>query len=294
MQLIYVHDPAWGTTFPHRVTPYQDEWLPGLLLRCDEINHWDCRTTLAHLLRPGPEKFHRCWRTETPQMVVIVPNALNLDYLAQLLAVPIKALLATTYQAELSRVYGTERPQPRYLNSSFSLRICPACLVEARLLRRTVTLRYIDFCPLHHVALVGMCQCGATLQLFHKQTQPFTCHRCGLNWTCLPQIKAFHERISSEQKFLLWYQLFFSKGTPLMIRHALQLIDKSSLVSSFGTTHPVWKQLSLGDLVASLVNCGRSPQDLLNWMERVAQLRARKNASILLPDNSGGGPFLKK
>jgi hypothetical protein len=39
------------------------EWLAGLLLRCDEVNHWESRTTLTHLLAPGPEKFHRCWRT---------------------------------------------------------------------------------------------------------------------------------------------------------------------------------------------------------------------------------------
>jgi hypothetical protein len=40
MQPVLLDDPAWQTTFPHRVTPLHEEWLAGLLLRCDEVNHW--------------------------------------------------------------------------------------------------------------------------------------------------------------------------------------------------------------------------------------------------------------
>src|SRR5712691_6440764 len=47
--------PAWQQTLPRRVTPFPDEWLPGLLLRCDEVNHWESRATLAYLLSPGPD-----------------------------------------------------------------------------------------------------------------------------------------------------------------------------------------------------------------------------------------------
>ena len=64
-----VNAPAWQNTFPHRVMPLPDERIPGLLLRCDKVNHWGSRTTLTHLLSPGPEKFHRCWRTEMPNLI---------------------------------------------------------------------------------------------------------------------------------------------------------------------------------------------------------------------------------
>lgn len=40
MKPITIDDPAWYTTFPHLVEPREDEWLPGLLLHCDEVNHW--------------------------------------------------------------------------------------------------------------------------------------------------------------------------------------------------------------------------------------------------------------
>jgi hypothetical protein len=40
MPSIHISDPAWQTTFPFLVAPYEDEWLTGLLLRCDEANHW--------------------------------------------------------------------------------------------------------------------------------------------------------------------------------------------------------------------------------------------------------------
>ena len=50
MPHIHISDPAWQTTFPFLVAPMQDEWLTGLLLRCDEAKHWGRGTTLAHLV----------------------------------------------------------------------------------------------------------------------------------------------------------------------------------------------------------------------------------------------------
>jgi len=113
-------------------------------------------------------------------------------------------------------------------------------------------------------------------------------YACGLDWTNLPRIKVSVERIAFEQLFRSWYALFLAKGTPSMMHYALQLIDKSSLVPPLGKTPFVWKQLSLGTLVTALVKRGRSPNDLLNWMVRVSQLRARKKSvQALLPDGSG-------
>lgn len=38
-------DPRWSTTLPHRVQPVPDEWLVGLVLRCDLVNGWAAGTT---------------------------------------------------------------------------------------------------------------------------------------------------------------------------------------------------------------------------------------------------------
>jgi TniQ len=150
---ISLEEATWYVTFPHRVLPLQDEWLLGLLLRCDEINHWGSRTTLTHLLDPGPEKFHRCWRTENPYLVLIQPSSLNLEYLAQRLSLPTSMLLATTYHTELLRLYDEVKPHPRLLSASFTFHLCPACLLEARLLRRNLTLPHITHCPHHQMTL---------------------------------------------------------------------------------------------------------------------------------------------
>ena len=130
MQPISLGEATWNATFPHRVMPLQDEWLPGLLLRCDEVNHWGSRTTLTHLLAAGPEKFHRCWRTANPLLAVIQPSSLNLDSLAQCLALPTSLLLATTYHVELAHLYGPKRLHPRLLSETFTFHLCPACLAH--------------------------------------------------------------------------------------------------------------------------------------------------------------------
>src|SRR6266852_2233977 len=119
----------------------------------------------ADLLRPGPEKFHCCCRSGAPNLIVIPDGSLYLDYLAQLLTITTSALLDTTYHPDLARIYDTEKQHPRHLNLSFSFHVCPLCLVEARLLLRTLTLPHITSCPEHHVALVGMCKCGTPLRL---------------------------------------------------------------------------------------------------------------------------------
>src|SRR5712692_3066641 len=76
MPHMHISDPAWQTTFPFLVAPYEDEWLTGLLLRCDETNHWGSGTTLAHICRMDekPTKQH---------LSLIGASGMKLDYLAQ-------------------------------------------------------------------------------------------------------------------------------------------------------------------------------------------------------------------
>lgn len=275
MQDIDLNAPAWRNTFPHRVMPLPGEWLAGWLLRCDEVNHWACRTTLTHLLSPGPEKFHRCWRTETPNLIVIQPSSLNLDSLAQFLALPVNVLLATTYHTELARLYGESRLHPKLLNDSYSLRLCPQCLAETRRLRRTLTLPHITHCPAHLVALRTQCQCGAPLHLFHRQARPFTCHRCGIDWAELPRIEAAPSHLVLEQKWPVWYEFFFLQGTYPIMRAARRLMQLSW-----------YEQLPLGALVALLVEHSHSPQDVLSYMNRMdlhSQLWMGRRSATVLP-----------
>jgi len=67
MEPIYISDPAWQTTFPHLVAPLDDEWLAGLLLRCDEVNGWDSGETVSSLLRATHTK------TELKTLSLVLP-----------------------------------------------------------------------------------------------------------------------------------------------------------------------------------------------------------------------------
>lgn len=277
MDRVSLGDPAWLSTVPLRVAPHPDEWLPSLLLRCDQANRWASRTTLMHLLRPGPEKFHRCWRTETPDVRVIMPHSLNLDYLAQLLAISKEVLLATTYQRELERLYGEGGLHPAFLHRSFAFHLCPACLEEERVLRRILTLPHITLCPRHQIFLLHTCQCGSTLRLFPRQTPPFTCHACGRDWADLPHIDAPPGRLGAEQPYLDWYAFFFSQGSPALLQQARQRVIHLAATSvgkrETGAAarrnrkrlvrQAQWELTPLGTVVAQLVKHGLIQEDLL-------------------------------
>lgn len=71
--------------------------------------------------------------------------------------------------------------------------------------------------------------------------------------------------MAREQKQLTWYEFFFSRGTPLIIRSALQLMA--------GSTR---KRIPLGEIVTLLVQRGRSPQSIMDWTDRTARLYMRK------------------
>jgi TniQ len=267
VQALHLLDPTWMSTLPHRVAPHPDEWLPGLLLRCDEANHWDSGTTLAHLLRSIRKTLLR-GKTNW----IVVPTS-AVECLAQLLEISTKTLLATTYQVELARLYGTSTPHARQLSTAFSFRLCSACLAERRLLRCTWVLPHITLCPLHHVTLANTCQCGSQVHLFSPQTRPFTCPRCGMDWVTLPHEPAPASRIALEQTVLSCYAFFFAEGTPLLLSRALQLVRmdlkqrKASRVKRLdgsikSVEHYELTKASLGYLVDLLVSLDLSPQKI--------------------------------
>jgi TniQ len=256
MRPVYITDPAWWTTFPHLVAPLPDEWLLGLLLRCDEENHWPSKTTLLEILRPGPERFRRFWYMNPPNLTVIQPSLLKINYIVQFLDIPPDAILATTYHTELARYYGKDSPHPKNLNSSLSFHLCPECVAKERMLRRSLTLPHITVCPLHQVALLEQCQCGASLRLFHRLASPFTCHACGMDWADLPRIKASSERVMLEQKFLSWYEFLFYCGESPTILYPLRLIHSLPLSQQSRSDDS-----TLGSVVAFLIRNNFSPDD---------------------------------
>src|SRR5712691_9198012 len=197
MDTLFLNDVGWKMTFPHLVAPLQDEWLPGLLLRCDAVNHWGSGVTLAHLFRSIKSSLLRGRKGKSGWIVVPSPA---LEYLAQVLAIPVSMLLATTYQAELARLYAPSGPHEAQLSRTHPLRLCPACIAESRLLRREFVLPHIHSCPYHEVELVSICQCGAVLQLFSPSGQPFLCSDCGWEWARLPQFPVQLEHFHLEQK----------------------------------------------------------------------------------------------
>src|SRR5260370_38227072 len=114
MHDIHISDPAWRTTFPYLVAPLPNEWLAGVLLRCDERNFWGSGTTLKYVLRPGSKQ------SAMNELSSIVPTVIDLEKLAQVLFVPVSRIFATTYRAELACLYGNDQPHAKLLSSSFT------------------------------------------------------------------------------------------------------------------------------------------------------------------------------
>lgn len=263
-KILHLSDPAWLGTLPRRVAPYQDEWLPGLLLRCDEINHWECGTTLTYL------NGKTSWHTKSHW---IVPPPILLDSFTNILAVSLQILLKTTYLLELSRCYGTQYPNIAQLGSPLLFRLCPQCIGECQFLMRTTILPHIMCCPVHRLTLVERCQCGVWLKPFSSQAQPFTCSVCSLHWACLPRLPATSERVILDQKVLSCFELFFTQGTPQLLAHALQLIreklkkEKAIHVMLLDgkikhVEHYELTKASLGYLIDLLMSLDLSPHDL--------------------------------
>src|SRR5712692_4248763 len=269
MPRIHLSDPAWKTTFPFLVEPRENEWLTGLLLHCDEVNHWSSGTTLTHICRMNE-------KTVKSSLTLIVPSGLALDDLADALAAPLPSIVATTYQAELTRIYGVADPQALLLSTSFSFRLCPVCVAEQRLLTRTLVLPHITICPWHQIMLVTTCLCGTALRPFQNQAPPFRCFKCGLDWAELPQKMADQARFEIEAQLLSYYQFFWTYGTPEVLASALQLVydsvvekgeiraplsDRISWPESSGRSYR--RTSSLGYVVHLLWQLGLTPGDIL-------------------------------
>lgn len=222
MQPITINDPAWYTTFPHIVAPLKDEWLVGLMLRCDQVNIWESGATLAYLLDASyTSRLTRGFRLLKEE---------HLAKLAGVLALPLASIVATTYQAELARLYEGADQHPQLSRSRLPFHICPLCVAEDRRLSRWLTLPGISHCPQHQILLIERCQCGNPLLPFDRYTLPYTCFGCNLNWARLPRVSLGQGQLEGEGRRLTYYELFLTKGSPALLANALQLCaDKQEM-----------------------------------------------------------------
>jgi hypothetical protein len=204
MQSIALSDPLWQATFPHRVTPLRDEWLPGLLLRCDEANSWRSGIAVRYLLRTLPRI------SSMLEFNPLVPSEVFLRHLSETLAIPLNLIEKTTYQLELARLSDVYHPRLDRIHTSWhEVSICLECLTQQKLLKRSLMLSYITCCPEHSLALRSRCQCRQKLLLF-SGGEPFACPHCGLDWKKLPQETLPLWEVARSQRFFSYYDFFFS------------------------------------------------------------------------------------
>jgi TniQ protein len=285
MQLLAPDDPEWLTTFPCRVAPLPDEWLTGLLLRCDEVNCWESGTTFWFTTTASTAgdkqrwkrnmKDRQRWKHNIPNF--FLPHLVNISSLAHSLGITERLCVSTTYYEELIRCYDLVSPLSRLLYPYFAFRLCPACLAEMRLLRRIFLLPCLRYCPHHQVTLLKTCTCGMPFFPFNQSTLPFICPSCHLDWARLPLIQTQASHLETEQKLLSHFSWLLTQGTPALLMRALEcihekLMGKSEMPLVNGTTWlrkmdrywttPDATSASLGALAIALVSLNISPQEV--------------------------------
>ncbi len=315
MNTIQIADPAWETSFPHRVEPRPEEWLGGIFLRCDEVNGWDSGTTMTTFVR-----VLHLDKTARSMSLVLPPASMDLRPLAGWLAVSEQSLLATTYRAELSRLYETPHPHPQLFSAGIGVHFCPACMAEGRMLRRSFLLPHVRCCSRHQLRLQGVCACSRSLvppktgfsildslakvsyeagvlqKWFSPGSQPFTCRACGLDWAHFPCVEADPKLLVRELAILAWYDFFFSKGTLHALNQAVQMVRRpleqrpsKSIKLLSGrlsrVTFSTAEKTSLGRLVEVLVSLRLSPE-MIEAEEPAVVWRAlnRQVFSCSMPD----------
>src|SRR5229473_614941 len=237
MQGLSQVNPVWMRTFPHRVAPMNDEWFPGVLLRCDEANGWSSGTTFRYLRQHA-----KLERFGPKPRLMIVPAAI-LEALAQFLLIPEERLFATTYHAELARLYGTHHPHGRLLSTQFTFHLCPACVAHTRLLKRTLMWPHLHFCPLHRMELRNTCQCGVALWPFSGKGSPFTCFACGLDWVFLLVISS---PIGKNVSF--WpCNMFEDSCLPPEHESSNKTLSQAQFCSRIGVNYHRWREWPNGE-----------------------------------------------
>jgi len=235
--MVALSDPRWSATVPHLVVPLPDEWLPGLLLRCDAANGWSAGTTVI-LAESGGGNRHllSCYRP-TGFSLTARTNVLKI---AELIAQPVAAIVETTFSAVLQDLLpGVSRHKPGAygLAAVADWRICPDCIAERQFLGRAVALPLIDHCPSHGTAFVSQCPCGAAIAPFKEHSRPFSCHTCGRLWATFPRsAPSAADRYRGEQVWNI-YTCFITSRDPSLIPIAHRL---ASAITGLGPSDAPW------------------------------------------------------
>ncbi len=279
------------------------------MLRCDEVNGWDSGTTMATLVRT----LHLD-KTARSMSLLIPPPSIDLRPLAGWLGVSEQSLLATTYHAEVSRLYENPHPHSQLFAAGMGTHFCPACVSEERMLRRSFFLPYVRSCPRHQLCLQSVCGCsksavppntgflmldkllevsheiGVSQKWFSSGSQPFACHACGLDWARFPHVEADPKILLREQAILAWYDFFFSKGSLLILNQVVQMVRRTveqrqskSIRLLDGrlsrVTFSTAEKTSLGRLVEVLVSLQLSP-DMLEAEEPAVAWRSMNRQTL--------------
>ena len=199
-------DPEWRTTFPERLTPLDDEWLPGFTLRCDEANHWRAGASIAITtdFSTGRTSFARAGQ-------YVVATSFNLAYLAESVKIPLARIEETTFLRELRVLYpkhgGASSPgrTSRLLGAIPRCRVCPTCIETERLILRTSALPLVATCPIHLVMLQSRCVCGSPIRWYGSESAPFTCYHCDRPWSKLPALQAENSIVQRDRQALALY-----------------------------------------------------------------------------------------
>jgi hypothetical protein len=260
-----LEDSKWLSTFPHLVTPLPGEWLPGLLLRCDEENGWSSGTT-ALLVS------NHLQRRRLNAVDYVVAEHLNLIQLAEFLDLPSSALLDTTFRPALQRLYGRIHPLGLDLGLRLRPRICPACLDDARLFHFSLALPLVEHCPLHNLVFQRKCSCARPLKLFFPKTNPFTCPECRQDWSKLARISVSSSQRERETRYISFYTYFLTQESLGAIKRAYYLIEEERTLTfllspqrlSEPRRAPSFVETVLEVLVMKLVNYGFSVRDIVS------------------------------
>lgn len=266
---IGIRSARWRTTFPNLAEPQKEEWLLGLLLRCDEVNGWFSGTAATYTARltTGPHTLGR-------PALFVVASFFELPLLAERLSVTPAEIFPTTFLLPLQRLYTPAAPNVAQLGPAPPFRVCPECVAQGHMLHRSLALPAINHCPIHHLVLQTACCCGLPLLPFAWHTKPFTCKGCGMLWSDLPRLPADLASLQLEIKLLSLYWFFLTQGTPEIMTYSLRLIRALQLKGTEqGTMLPGNSSLfkgtyysgtvSLAFLVTKLVSQGITVEDIV-------------------------------
>ena len=206
--------------FPVTVAPQPREFLPGLLLRGDEANGFPGGAT-AMMVRRHDSATRQFGRAS----LAVLGTTLDLAAIAELHATTLEAIEATTFRAELLRLFGPHVGSER-LGPAGVFRVCPMCVRPGRrLIRRDTVLRLVHGCVVHGIWLRHRCVCETRLTPF-AHVDPFTCWDCGRDWSELPRQPLGQRDWLRQRRVVHAYEVILQRAQPGIIEVARRVLGR--------------------------------------------------------------------